>query len=349
MFLAAAKRWREAEEQFHEAMRLHSTDSAPVVNLGSLLRDRSRLTEAEAAYRTALRLNENDGRIQYDLGLVLAGTNRPREAEDAFRRVATLELADLDILRALSEQLLKNGKPAEARTVLAQILAREPIDAPTRQQRARLQQKRRGRATEQYTDTSADNTYLDPRAKTSTRHCCRPRRLRVDPTHDSSSLIPECVASSQATVPCSGCPSSLDVCRCEEESRDQSFMNCAVSLWLSWLSILVTLSGTIPTAVLQNPEVPAVHNGQLAISQPPLQGGERVCTKPLSVTLECVLQETSRRAQAHPAARSALLCMLARHQQGCKQQWQLPALVSVARFFPQKIPSSSSPDDPVVS
>ena len=125
VFLAAAKRWREAEEQLHEAIRLTPADSIPYVNLGNLLRDRNRLKEAEEAYRTALRLDVDDGRVYYDLGLVLAETNRPVEAEAMFRKAIALEPTDMDLLRALSHQLEQNGKREEARTVREQLVKQE--------------------------------------------------------------------------------------------------------------------------------------------------------------------------------------------------------------------------------
>lgn len=121
VFLAAAKHWREAEEQLREAICLNPADNTPYVNLGNLLRDRNRLKEAEEAYRTALRLDTDDGRVYYDLGLVLAETNRPVEAEDAFRHAVTLEPKDPDLLRALAQQLKKNGKSEEARKVIEQL------------------------------------------------------------------------------------------------------------------------------------------------------------------------------------------------------------------------------------
>lgn len=125
VFLAAAKRWREAEEQLREAIRVNPDDHTPYVNLGNLLRDRNRLKEAEAAYRTALRLNPDDGRVYYDLGLVLAETKRPEEAEAMFRQAVALEPTDLDLLRALHQQLEHNGKREEARTVHEQLMQQE--------------------------------------------------------------------------------------------------------------------------------------------------------------------------------------------------------------------------------
>jgi tetratricopeptide (TPR) repeat protein len=132
VFLAAAKRWREAKEQFREAIRLNPADSTPFVNLGNLLRDRNRLKEAEEAYRTALRLDTDDGRVYYDLGLVLAETNRPVEAEEAFRHAVTLEPKDPDLLRAFAQQLKKNGKSQEARKVIEQLPSVEPTDKDAR-------------------------------------------------------------------------------------------------------------------------------------------------------------------------------------------------------------------------
>jgi Flp pilus assembly protein TadD len=121
IFLAAAKRWRESEEQLREAIRLNPTDSTPSINLGNLLRDRNRLKEAEEAYRTALRLDTENGRGYYDLGLVLAETNRPAEAEAMFRHAVTLEPKDPDLLRAFAQQLKNNGKSEEARKVIEQL------------------------------------------------------------------------------------------------------------------------------------------------------------------------------------------------------------------------------------
>lgn len=138
VFLAAAKRWREAEEQLREAIRLNPTDNIPYVNLGNLLRDRDGLKEAEEAYRAALRLEEHDGRAQYDLGLVLAETDRPQEAETAFRAAVALEPNDLDLLRALSRQLEKNGKSEEARKTLEQILSLDPTDAEAKRRLQRF-------------------------------------------------------------------------------------------------------------------------------------------------------------------------------------------------------------------
>jgi Tfp pilus assembly protein PilF len=121
IFLAAAKRWRESEEQLREAILLNPTDSTPYINLGNLLRDRNRLKEAEETYRTALQLDPDAGRGYYDLGLVLAETNRPVEAEDAFRHAVTLEPKDPDLLRAFAQQLKNNGKSEEARKVSEQL------------------------------------------------------------------------------------------------------------------------------------------------------------------------------------------------------------------------------------
>ncbi len=127
-FLAAAHRWREAEEALREASRLNPSDPAVHVNLGNLLRDRDRHQEAEEAYRTALRLDGHDSRVHYDLGLLLAETDRPAEAEEAFKKAVTLEPKDADMLRTLGQQLEKNGKPDEARKVFAQLLHIEPSD-----------------------------------------------------------------------------------------------------------------------------------------------------------------------------------------------------------------------------
>jgi tetratricopeptide (TPR) repeat protein len=128
VFLAAAQRWREAEETLREAIRLNPSDAAVYVNLGNLLRDRDRHQEAEEAYRTALRLDGRDGRVYYDLGLLLAETNRPTEAEEALKKAVALEPKDVDMLRTLGQQLEKNGKPDDARNVLTQLLSVEPSD-----------------------------------------------------------------------------------------------------------------------------------------------------------------------------------------------------------------------------
>ncbi len=128
-FLAAAKRWREAEEALREAARLNSSDAAVYVNLGNLLRDRDRHQEAEEAYRTAVRLDGRDSRVHYDLGLLLAETERPVEAEEAFKKAVALEPKDVDMLRTLGQQLERNGKPDEARQVFTQLLRVEPSDA----------------------------------------------------------------------------------------------------------------------------------------------------------------------------------------------------------------------------
>lgn len=138
-FLAAAQRWREAEEALREALHINPADAAIYVNLGNLLRDRNRHTEAEAEYRTALRLDEHDSRVYYDLGLILAETGRPAEAEAAFRQAVLLEPQDPDMLRAFGQQLEQNGKTEDARQTFAQLLRLEPGDGDTRRRLQRLE------------------------------------------------------------------------------------------------------------------------------------------------------------------------------------------------------------------
>lgn len=126
VFLAAAKRWREAEDHLHEAIRLNPADSIPQVNLGNLLRDHDRFKEAEEAYRSAIQLDGDDGYVYYDLGLVLNETRRFVEAEDAFRHAVMLQPKDPELLRALAEQLRRNGKTNEADKVFEQLPTWEP-------------------------------------------------------------------------------------------------------------------------------------------------------------------------------------------------------------------------------
>jgi Tfp pilus assembly protein PilF len=131
-FLAAAHRWREAEERLREAARLAPRDAGPLVNLGNLMRERARPLEAEEAYRHALRLDSRDGRIHYDLGLILDETHRPADAQDAFEKAVACDPQEVEFLRALASQLVKNGRPEEARGVFAKVLDLDPSDADAR-------------------------------------------------------------------------------------------------------------------------------------------------------------------------------------------------------------------------
>jgi tetratricopeptide (TPR) repeat protein len=130
LFLIGAGRLREAEDAFHEAVRLDPATDDAHIHLGNLYGDQGRIKEAEAEYRRAVALDSLDAISRYDLALLLEQTGRPAEARRQLARAAQIEPGDADVLAEYARALEAAGERALARTVRARIARLPPRPPP---------------------------------------------------------------------------------------------------------------------------------------------------------------------------------------------------------------------------
>ncbi len=136
LFLVGARRAREAEDAFREAVTLDPKSDDPHIHLGNLYADQGRHKEAEAEYRRALALDSLDAMSRYDLALLLEQTGRAPEALAQLARAARLEPGDADVLREYARMLERAGRAAEARPVRERIARLPPPPPPEEKPRS---------------------------------------------------------------------------------------------------------------------------------------------------------------------------------------------------------------------
>ncbi len=142
LLLVNQKRWRDAEENLREALKLDPALGDAHVTLGNLLGDRGRFAEAEAAYRQALALDAGDASASYNLGLLFTETGRPTEAVAQFRDYVTRHPDDPHGQLRLGDALLASAQPEPARQAFEQA---RKLDPGNREARAALEQMPRAR------------------------------------------------------------------------------------------------------------------------------------------------------------------------------------------------------------
>lgn len=101
IFLAAGKKFAEAEEQFTTALVLDSTYAVTFINLGNLYDQQGRKAEALGAYKKAIALEPANSRAHYNLGLLYKDLGKDEDALAEFKNALRSDSADSDILNQI--------------------------------------------------------------------------------------------------------------------------------------------------------------------------------------------------------------------------------------------------------
>lgn len=103
MFLAARKRYAEAEAAFAQAIALRPADALIRINHGNLLDEAGQAEQAAAEYREAIRLDHGLPEARFNLGLLLAVQDSIGAALRELREAARLAPDDTAIAARLKE------------------------------------------------------------------------------------------------------------------------------------------------------------------------------------------------------------------------------------------------------
>ena len=114
VFLAAAKRWPEAEARLKQSIQIDPKATAPPIHLGNLYDDLGRQGDAEGEYRHAIALDPREPNAHYNLGLLLMELSRSADAESEFHSAVELDPQDGASQIALIEALVAEHKPSQA-------------------------------------------------------------------------------------------------------------------------------------------------------------------------------------------------------------------------------------------
>jgi Flp pilus assembly protein TadD len=108
--LAKQSRFKEAEAEYREAIRLKPDDAMAHNNLGKALESQRRFKEVEVEYREALRLKPDFPEAHYNLGNDLAKQSRFKEAEAEYRKAIRLKPDDPEAHINLGNALVNQGR-----------------------------------------------------------------------------------------------------------------------------------------------------------------------------------------------------------------------------------------------
>lgn len=95
-------------------------------NYGTALQEEGLFKEAEQQFREAIRLDDRYAEAWNNLGIVLGRLGRPEEAAEAFRRAGTLKPGYWEADYNQAETALRAGRVAEAATVLERLVSQRP-------------------------------------------------------------------------------------------------------------------------------------------------------------------------------------------------------------------------------
>ncbi|HEY6927080.1 MAG TPA: sulfotransferase, partial [Steroidobacteraceae bacterium] len=107
-------RYREAEEEFHEATVIQPKYGEAQFNLGTLLRDTGRLVESEMPLRRAVKFNPTHPESHASLGATLMALGRPAEARQCFERALKIAPRHAGALCGLGHVAMIEGRFDEA-------------------------------------------------------------------------------------------------------------------------------------------------------------------------------------------------------------------------------------------
>lgn len=110
LFLADAKKGKEAEQAFKEAMLLDSTNVMAYVNLGNLYDQQGKKEWALLKYLQAIRLDSSNGRAHYNLGLLYAEQDSLTKAKHEFWQALKADSTDTDALQQYNQVLQQLGE-----------------------------------------------------------------------------------------------------------------------------------------------------------------------------------------------------------------------------------------------
>ncbi|PLK47193.1 tetratricopeptide repeat protein [Uliginosibacterium sp. TH139] len=118
-----------AERFFRDAQRADPEHPGPWINLGMLLRRKSRLEEALACYDNAIRLHASLASVHFNRANLLEQMQRLEEAEAAYLRAIELEPGDVAAYNNCGALLWKNKRFEDSLPFFERALALEPGNA----------------------------------------------------------------------------------------------------------------------------------------------------------------------------------------------------------------------------
>jgi Flp pilus assembly protein TadD len=129
--LSNLERFKEAEVDYRQAVRLQPSFALTHNNLGTALARQGKLAEAVAEFREALRLDPHHPLARNNLAAALDEQGKHAESEVVSREVLRLRAGDWGALINLGNALGHQGKHAEAAAVCWEALALQPRDPNT--------------------------------------------------------------------------------------------------------------------------------------------------------------------------------------------------------------------------
>ncbi len=126
---AKMKKFREALEDFSEALRLDSGLTEALINRGTVHYYLNELNQAESDLRTALRLTPGEGNALNSLGMVSSKRGDQEQAREFVEQALAFAPNDPYFLNNLGYILLLTGNMEQARENIDNSIARDPSNA----------------------------------------------------------------------------------------------------------------------------------------------------------------------------------------------------------------------------
>lgn len=131
--LAEDRRYADAADLYHEALKLDPGHIAARLNLGNALAVQGRLKEAVVQYRQVLEAQPNSVDAHINLGNALGELGELKEAVKAYSKAVKLKPNHLDACCGLGYMLAKQGKLDQAAQMYSKALVIDPGCAPARE------------------------------------------------------------------------------------------------------------------------------------------------------------------------------------------------------------------------
>jgi|GEM_PF-2329754 len=126
--LASLKRTEDAEQAYHEAIKLNSNSERPYLGLGTVAMLQENWQAAMFGFMMALAKNPDTMKGEFGVGLSMAARNMHKEAMEHFRRVLEHEPFNPEALFYFYRSSMEAGEPRSAISPIEKYLQRFPDD-----------------------------------------------------------------------------------------------------------------------------------------------------------------------------------------------------------------------------